>query len=53
MNVDYYFDELYKFDSVLIPSTAPLNTYLEKRNDFNKVYSKNGINYWERKEALN
>jgi hypothetical protein len=54
MDVDYYFDELYNFDSVLIPSTAPLNAYLEKRSDFNKVYFKNDIIYWEReKEALN
>jgi hypothetical protein len=50
IDINYYFDELYKFDSVLIPSFVSLNVYLEQRDDFEKVYEDEGVIYWERIE---
>ena len=46
--VDYFFDEVYGFDSAVVPAYIPISTYLDKREDFVKVYEENNIIYWER-----
>jgi hypothetical protein len=48
IDIDYYFNEKYKFDSVLIPKYVGLNIYLENRDDFKKIYEDETIIYWER-----
>lgn len=48
IDIDYYFNEKYKFDSVLIPKYVGLNIYLENRDDFKKIYENETIIYWER-----
>ena len=50
-NIDYYFNDKYDFDSVLLPAGEPLNVYIEQRKDFKQLYNKDGIIYWEKEKS--
>ena len=50
-NIDYYFNDKYDFDSVLLPAGEPLNVYIEQRKDFKQIYNKDGIIYWEKEKS--
>ena len=50
-NIDYYFNDKYDFDAVLLPAREPLNVYIEQRKDFKQIYNKDGIIYWEKEKS--
>ena len=48
-DIDYLWDEKYKFDSALIFSSSPLNTYLDKKEGWEIKSQKDDTVFWIRK----
>lgn len=49
LDIDYLWDKKYKFDSALIFSSSPLNTYLDKKEEWEIKFQKDDIVFWIKK----
>lgn len=49
LDIDYLWDKKYKFDSALIFSSSPLNTYLDKKEGWEIKFQKDDTVFWIKK----
>ena len=49
LDIDYLWDKKYKFDSALIFSSSPLNTYLDKKEGWEIKFQKDNTVFWIKK----